>query len=51
MNVNENAIEELTRILIEEDFRNKGNEINLKMTKKDLISFCIKLVKTIERYR
>lgn len=49
--MNQMAIEELTRILIEEDFKNKGNEINLKMTKKDLISFCIKLVKTIEKYR
>lgn len=49
--MNEIAIEELTRLLIEEDFKNKDKELYLKMSKKDLISFCIKLVKTIERYR
>ena len=51
MNINENAIEELTRILIKEDFKNKDKDIYLKMTKKDLIKFSIKLVKTIERYK
>lgn len=52
MNINENAIEELTKILIKEDFesKDKGN-IYYKVTKKDLIKFCIKLVKTIERYK
>ena len=52
MNINENAIEELTKLLIKEDFENKGKDQKLiKMTKQDLIKFSIKLIKTIERYK
>ena len=49
MNINEQAIEELTRLLIKEQFEEK--EKIIKISKKDLIRFCIKLVKTIERYK
>lgn len=52
MNINENVIEELTKLLIKEDFENKGKDQKLiKMTKQDLIKFSIKLIKTIERYK
>lgn len=52
MNINENAIEELTKLLIKEDFENKGKDQDtFKMTKQDLIKFSIKLIKTIERYK
>ena len=47
MNINEQAIEELTKLLIKEHF--EGQEKIIRITKKDLIRFCIKLVKTIER--
>lgn len=48
--MNELAIEELTKLLIKEDFENKGKDQQVfKMTKKDLIKFSIKLIKIIER--
>lgn len=47
MNINEQAIEELTKLLIKEQFEEQ--EKIIRTSKKDLIRFCIKLVKTIER--
>ena len=49
MKINEDAIEELTRIKIKEHF--KKEEKVLKMTLEDLIQFSINLIKTIERYK
>jgi hypothetical protein len=43
--MNEIAIEELTKLLIKE--YTKENEQVLKISKKNLIKFCIKLVKLI----
>lgn len=43
----EEAIEILTKMVIEEHFKNK-NEI-IKITKKDLLRFCIKLLKVVEK--
>ena len=43
------VIEELTKMLIKEDFENKENKNYYKITKEDLIRFSIKLIKTIER--
>lgn len=52
MNINEDAIEELTKMLIKEDFKSKANgKEYVTMTKQELIRFCIKLIKTIENYR
>lgn len=48
MNVNENAIEELIKLKIKEHFK-KENKF-YKLSKEDLIDFCIKLVKVIEGY-
>jgi hypothetical protein len=46
------AIEELTRIFIQEDFdERKNNTEYYKVSKKDLISLCIKLVKLMERVK
>lgn len=46
------AIEELTKIFIEEDFNNRKSGIDYyKVSKKDLISLCIKLVKLMERVK
>lgn len=47
--MNDLAIEELTRIKIEEHFK-KEKKV-LKMTLEDLIQFSINLIKTIERYK
>ena len=47
MNINEQAIEELTKLLIKEQFEEQ--EKIIRISKKDLIRFCIKLVKVIER--
>ena len=47
MNINEQSIEELTKLLIKEQFEEK--EKIIKISKKDLIRFCIKLLKVIER--
>ena len=41
----DDTIEELTKLLIKEEFG--GKETIIKMNKKDLIRFCIKLVKLI----
>lgn len=50
--MNDLAIEELTKILIKEDFENKGKEKDkFILTKQDLIRFSIKLIKIIERYK
>lgn len=46
-NINEDAIEELTKLKIKEHFKKENKKITL--TKEELISFCIKLVKTIEK--
>ena len=51
-NINEDAIEELTKLLIKEDFETKGQKPKyFKMTTKSLIRFCIRLLKTIEYYK
>ena len=48
--INDIAIEELTKLLIKEDFENKGKEQEVfKLTRQDLLKFSIKLIKTIER--
>ena len=47
MNINEQAIEELTKLLIKEQFEEKEKVI--RISKKDLIRFSIKLIKTIEK--
>lgn len=47
--MNDIVIEELTKMLIKEDLENKVDKKYYKMTKQDLIRFCIKLIKTIER--
>ena len=50
--INDIAIEELTKLLIKEDFENKGKKQEVfKITKQDLIKFSIKLIKTIEKCR
>lgn len=49
MNRNSDAIEILTKMLIEENFKNKTKKY-IKMTKEDLIKFSIKLIKEIEMY-
>lgn len=51
MNINENAIEELTKLIIKEDFENKGKQEYYKITKQDLLKFSVKLIKTIERIK
>lgn len=44
------TIEELTKLKIKEHFKNiEGNKKYYKMTIEDLINFCIKLVKLMER--
>ena len=48
-NINEDAIEELTKMLIKEDFKNKGKKNYYRITKEELIRFSIKLIKTIEK--
>lgn len=42
----DDEIEELTKLLIKEQF--KGEQTIIKMTKKDLIKFCINLIKFIK---
>ena len=49
MNINEQAIEELTRIKIKEHFK-KENKV-IKISIEELIQFSINLIKTIERYK
>lgn len=46
----EESIEELTKLMIREDFKIKesNQETIIKISKKDLIKFCIKLVKLIK---
>lgn len=51
MNINENAIQELTKLIIKEDFENKDKQEYYKMTKQDLLKFSVKLIKTIERIK
>ena len=51
MNINENAIEELTKLIIKDSFESKENKECYKLTKQDLMRFSVKLIKTIERYR
>ena len=41
------VIEELTRMMIKDNFENGST--NIKMTKTELFQFCIKLVKVVER--
>lgn len=45
------AIEELTRLLIKQDFKDKksNKEEYVKIKKTELIKLCIKLLKLIER--
>ena len=43
------TIEELTRIFIEEDFKSKAKAIKYyKVSKKELINLCLKVVKLME---
>lgn len=44
----EQAISILTEMIIKEHFENNSNII--KISKEDLMRFCIKLLKTIENY-
>lgn len=46
----EESIEELTKLMIKEDFKIKesNQETIIKISKKDLIKFCIKLIKLIK---
>lgn len=44
------AIEILTKLLIKEHMTNKGNQKKYVLTKLELYQFCIKLLKTINRY-
>ena len=48
MNINEEAIEELTKLKIKEHFKKEDKKITL--TKEELIQFCINLLKLIEKY-
>ena len=50
INYNDIVIEELTKMLIKEDFENKENKNYYKITKEDLIRFSIKLMKVIEKF-
>lgn len=45
------SIEELTKLMIKEDFKIKesNHETIIKISKKDLIKFCIKLIKLIKQ--
>lgn len=45
------SIEELTKLMIKEDFKIKesNRETVIKISKKDLIKFCIKLIKLIKQ--
>lgn len=43
----DDAITYMTKMLIDEHI--KGDKITLKMTKEELLIFCIKLLKTIEQ--
>ena len=45
--MNDIVIEELMKLKIKEHFKKENKKITL--TKEELISFCIKLVKTIEK--
>lgn len=46
------AIEELTRLFIQEDFENKKNKTSYyKVSKKDLIKLCLSVVKLMERVK
>lgn len=49
MKINEDAIEELTKLKIKEHFK-KENKV-IKMSIEELIQFNINLIKTIERYK
>lgn len=50
--MNDLAIEEITKLIIKEDFENRGKEQEMfKMTRQDLMKFSIKLIKTIERFK
>lgn len=45
----EEAIEILTKMVIEEHIKNRDKDEIIKITKKDLIRFCIKLLKIVEK--
>lgn len=47
-NMLEDTIEELTKLLIKEEFGD-SKDIYYKVSKKDLIRFCIKFVKVIQQ--
>ena len=49
MKINEDAIEELTKLKIKEHFK-KENKV-IKISIEELIQFSINLIKTIERYK
>lgn len=46
----EDVIVELTKILIKEDFENRDNQEKFIITKKQLLSFCIKLMKLVKKF-
>lgn len=46
--MNQQAIEELTKLKIKEHFKKSDKKITL--TKEELIQFCINLLKFIEKY-
>lgn len=50
--MSEYALQKLTQLLIEEDFKNRGkcSKTTYMMTKQELIRFCIRLVKLIVKY-
>ena len=50
--MSEYALQKLTQLLIQEDFENRGkcSQTTYKMTKQELIRFCIRLVKLIVKY-
>ena len=48
MKINEDAIEELTRLKIKEHFKKENKKVI--MSKEELIQFCINLLKFVEKY-
>lgn len=46
----EDVIVELTKILIKEDFEHRDNQEKFIITKKQLLSFCIKLMKLVKKF-
>ena len=49
MKINEDALEELTKLKIKEHFKKEDKKVI--MSKEELIQFCIDLIKTIEKHK